>query len=76
MKVNNYDLVLEIIESYEEEEILNEFKNRFKEGKNISKKDYMEFCGEFIDDISEWYYIKLNWEYIIKGGDENVFNIE
>ena len=40
MKKSNYDLVLEIIESYEDEEILNDFKNEFEVGKNVSKSKY------------------------------------
>ena len=76
MKKSNYDLVLEIIESYDDEEILSDFKDRFIEGKNISKKDYEEFCYEYIDDMSEMYYIKLNWKYIKSGGDESVFDNE
>lgn len=71
---NNYELVLQIIESYENEEILNDFKSKFKVGKNIKKKDYMLFCIEYMDDISEMYYIKLNWKWIRKGGDDSVYD--
>jgi len=73
MKKSNYELVLEIIESYEKEEILNDFKSEFKVGKNIKKKDYMLFCSKYIDDCGESYYINLNWKYIRKGGDESVY---
>ena len=76
MTKSNYDLVLEIIENYDNEEILSDFKDRFIEGKNISKKGYEEFCYEYIDDMSEMYYIKLNWKYIKSGGDESVFDNE
>ena len=69
----NYELVLEIIESYEDESVLNDFKSKFKEGENISKKEYFEFCKEYIDDMSDMYYIKLNWKYIESGGDEGVW---
>jgi hypothetical protein len=71
---NNYELVLQIIESYENEEILNDFKSKFKVGENIKKKDYMLFCIEYMDDISEMYYIKLNWKWIKKGGDDSVYD--
>jgi hypothetical protein len=71
---SNYDLVLEIIESYEMDDILNDFKKVFKKGKNVSKDDYFEFCKGCIDDISEMYYIDLNWKYIESGGDESVFD--
>ena len=71
---SNYDLMLEVIESYEDENILNDFLNIFKVGKNISKVDYFIFCENYIDDMSELYYIKLNWKYIKSGGDESVFD--
>ena len=74
MKKSNYDLVLEIIKSYEMESVLNDFKSEFKEDDNISKKDYFEFCEKYIDDVSELYYINLNWKYIESGGDESVFD--
>jgi hypothetical protein len=76
MKKSNYDLVLEIIESYEDEEILNDFKNEFEEGEDVSKEDYLEFLFNYIDDMSETYYIKKNWEYIESGGDESVYDDE
>ena len=60
-ELKSYDFVKEIIESYGDEDILNDFKNRFEEGKDISYKDYYEFCIEYIDDVSEVYYIKMNW---------------
>ena len=74
MKKSNYNLVLEIIESYEMESVLNDFKSKFKKDKNISKKDYFNFCVKYIDDMSEMYYINLNWKYIKSGGDESVFD--
>ena len=40
-KRNNYDLVLMVVKSWDKEEVLEDFKNKFKEGKNIKKKDYM-----------------------------------
>jgi len=71
---SNYELVLEIIESYEDESILSDFRKEFEEGKDISKSEYMRFCEKYIDDMSEIYYIKLNWEYIESGGDESVYD--
>jgi len=73
-KVSNYDLVKEIIENYEDEDILNDFLNEFKVEKNISRVKYIDFCMRYIDDMSELYYIKLNWKYIKSGGDESVFD--
>jgi len=74
MNESNYDLVLEVIKSYEMEDVLNDFKNKFEEGKNISRKDYFKFCERYIDDISEYYYIRANWKYIESGGDESIFD--
>jgi len=71
--INNYNVVLEVIESYEDEDILKDFKSKFKINKHISECDFYEFNMEHISDMSEEYYIKLNWEYI-KSGDESVFN--
>ena len=71
---SNYDLVLEIIESYEMDDILSDFKKVFKKDKNVSKDDYFEFCKGWIDDMSEMDYVNLNWLYIESGGDESVFD--
>ena len=72
---SNYEFVLEVIKSYEMENVLNDFKNEFEEGSNISESDYFWFCENYImDDLSEMMYIKLNWKYIKSGGDESVFD--
>jgi hypothetical protein len=71
--INNYDAVLEVIESYEDEDILKDFKSKFKINKYISECDFYEFNMEHISDMSEEYFIKLNWKYI-ESGDESVFN--
>jgi len=71
--INNYDAVLEVIESYEDEDILKDFKNKFKINKYISECDFYEFNMSHISDMSEEYFIKLNWKYI-ESGDESVFN--
>jgi hypothetical protein len=60
-KVRDYNFVKEIIESYEDEKILNDFLNKFKEDKEINYKDYLDFCYNYMDDMSEIYYIKGNW---------------
>jgi hypothetical protein len=69
-----YEWVLEVIENYEDEDVLNDFKERFEEGKDISEEDYFDFCGEYVDDYSDEYYIRKNWEYIISEGDYSVFD--
>ena len=74
MSKNNYYLVLEVFEYYEDENVLSDFMDRFVEGENISREDYNEFCWKYVDDVSEGYYIDLNWKYIESGGDEDVFN--
>ena len=57
----SYNQVLDIFKSYEDEEILNDFKSEFPEGKDISKEDYFEFSERYIDDMSETSFIKANW---------------
>ena len=69
MEKGNYDLVLEVVEFYEDEEIMDDFKNEFKEGENVSKKSFVEFFNRFIDDMSEVEFIKNNWKYVESGGD-------
>jgi hypothetical protein len=76
LEKSNYDLVLEVIENYDDEEILNDFKSKFNEGYNINKKEFVKFCEYYIDDMSEMGYIKLNWKYIESGGDESVYDEE
>ena len=71
---SNYEFVLEVIKSYEMENVLEDFKNRFVEGENISREDYLDFCYGYVDDSSEGYYIDLNWEWIESGGDYNLIN--
>jgi ribosome assembly protein YihI (activator of Der GTPase) len=60
-KVRDYNYVKEIIESYEDEEILNDFLNEFEVGKDIIYKDYLDFCYNYIDDLSEIMFIENNW---------------
>lgn len=74
MEKGKYSLVLEIVESYEDEMILNSFLEEFEEGEDVSRDKYDKFCMRFIDDVSEEYYVRLNWKYIISGGDESVYD--
>ena len=62
--VASYKDVLGIIESYEDESILDDFKLEFVECEDISKDDYSYFSMSLIDDISEVGYIQANWIYI------------
>lgn len=72
MEKGNYDLVLEVVEFYDDEEIMDDFKNEFKEGENVSKKSFVEFFNRFIDDMSEVEFIKQNWKYVESGGDWSI----
>jgi len=60
-KVRSFDYVKEVIESYEDEDIMNEFFEVFEEGKDINYEDYFNFCKQWIADMSEVEYIKQNW---------------
>jgi hypothetical protein len=60
-KVRDYNYVKEVIESYEDEEILSDFLNEFEVGKDIIYKDYLDFCYNYIDDLSEIMFIENNW---------------
>jgi len=76
MNKSNYDLVLYVIESYDDEKILDDFKSRFVEDENINEEDYIKFCYEYISDGNDGYYIDLNWKFIESGGDWSVFDNE
>ena len=60
-KTRDYNYVKEVIESYEDEEILNDFLNEFEIDKDIIYKDYLDFCYNYIDDLSEIMFIENNW---------------
>ena len=67
----SYEDVLDIIKSYEDEIILDDFKSEFPKGEPISKKDYSNFSTTLIDDMSEVGFIQANWISIF---DEDVFD--
>ena len=67
----SYKDVLDIIKSYEDEIILDDFKSEFPKGEPISKKDYSNFSTTLIDDMSEVGFIQANWISIF---DEDVFD--
>ena len=56
-----YEDVLDIIESYEDEDILNDFINDFPEGEPINRTQYDDFVMGYIDDMSEVSFIQANW---------------
>jgi len=62
--MSNYYYVLEVIENYDDEEIIDDFKSKFKEGENISEDEFKMFCKNYIDDMSEMNEINKNWNYI------------
>jgi hypothetical protein len=60
-KTRDYNYVKEVIESCEDEEMLNDFLNEFEIDKDIIYKDYLDFCYNYIDDLSEIMFIESNW---------------
>jgi len=48
--------------------MLNDFLNEFEVDKDIVYKDYLDFCYNYIDTLSEIMFIENNWndeyEYI------------
>jgi hypothetical protein len=58
---HSYDEVLEIIKSYEDENMLNDFKSEFPKNEFISRDDYSDFAINYIADMSEKEYIQANW---------------
>lgn len=67
---HSYEDVLDIFTSYEDDNILNAFKAKFPEGKDINKLDYLKFAMNYIDDMSASSDIKANW---ISVTDPNVY---
>ena len=66
-----YNDVLDIMKSYEDESVLNDFKAEFSEGEPVNKKDYSDFAMTLIDDMSEVSFIQANW---INMFDEDVYD--
>ena len=58
---HSYEEVLDVIESYEDDEMLEDFKAEFPKGKDISREDYSDFAINYVDDMSEVPYIQANW---------------
>jgi hypothetical protein len=70
--MSNYLLVKEVINVVNVKELSKEFNEKFKEGDNISEKEFKEMCGKYISEGGESYYINLNWKYIMSGGDNEI----
>jgi SepF-like predicted cell division protein (DUF552 family) len=61
-KVRSFEDVKNIIESYEDNNILIEFLNKFSSKKEISFEEYLEFNMKYVNGgCDEEYYIKSNW---------------
>jgi hypothetical protein len=56
-----YKDALEIIESYEDEDILNDFTTQFPEGEPVTKQAYEAFTTPLVDDSADYQYIAANW---------------
>ena len=69
MKNSNYDLVYEICGLYDDVEIENDFKSKFKVGSNISKDEFFEYFGKLEGEIG---FIESNWRYVESGGDWSI----
>lgn len=65
-----YKDVLDIIKSYEMDDVLKDFKAEFPKGKPVSKSDYSEFAMSLIDDMSEVDFVQANWISIF---DEDIY---
>jgi hypothetical protein len=68
---HSYNDVLELIKSYDDEDILFDFKDVFPENGIISKEDYISFTLDYIDDLSEAGMNKANW---ISISDPDIFD--
>jgi hypothetical protein len=58
---HSYDEVLEIIKSYENENMLNDFESEFPKNEFINRGDYSDFIMRYIDDMGEVPYVQANW---------------
>ena len=72
----NYDLVLQIVKSHEDDDVLNDFNNAFQQGQNITKDEFFNFFEQYMDDMGELSDIEKNWKFVESGGDYSVFDDE
>jgi hypothetical protein len=68
---HSYNEVLDIIESYEDKDILEDFKLTFLEDEKVYKENYSDFLNDYIADMSEKEYIQANWISIT---DPDIYN--
>jgi len=66
----SFEDVFNVIQSYEDDEILDDFTSKFPSIKPVNKEKYLNFTMKYIDDMSERDYIKANW---ISMFDEDVY---
>jgi hypothetical protein len=66
----SFEDVFNVIQSYEDDEILDDFTSKFPSMKPVNKEKYRNFAMNYIDDMSEMDYIKANW---ISMFDEDVY---
>jgi hypothetical protein len=66
----SFEDVFNVIQSYENDEILDDFTSKFPSIKPVNKEKYLNFTMNYIDDMSERDYIKANWVSMF---DEDVY---
>jgi hypothetical protein len=60
--MKSYDFVKRIVESWEDENMLNDFLETFEVGKDISYEDYITFNMKYVDgSCDEEFFINYNW---------------
>jgi hypothetical protein len=65
-----YREVLKVFKEYNDDSIIEDFKDRFPKEEPVSKDDYSEFAMTLIDDMSEVDFIQANWISIF---DEDIY---
>ena len=60
--MKSFKFVKSIIESYEDNNILNDFLNEFSGKKEITFDEYLKFNMKYVNGgCDEEYYIRYNW---------------
>ena len=71
--ITNYDKVKNIIEDYNDYEIMEKFYDTFKKGWEISYEEYITFTKQFMGDVGDIEFIRANWDYYVNG-NKNAFD--